>query len=139
SALLRTASAQPSGVPVRPDDLALLQYTGGTTGVPKGAMLSHRNLVANFLQQRNWFPDLKEGEERFLSVAPFFHVYGLTGRLNIPISTASTVISVVMALFDAKLVAEMIARHRPTIFPGLPAMYVLLNHLKDVQQYNLRS
>ena len=139
SALLRTASPRPSGVPVRPDDLALLQYTGGTTGVPKGAMLSHRNLVANFLQQRNWFPDLKEGEERFLSVAPFFHVYGLTVALNIAISTASTVICVVMALFDTKLVAEMIARHRPTIFPGLPAMYVLLNHLKDVQQYNLRS
>ena len=139
SALLRSASSRPPRVTVSPDDTAVLQYTGGTTGVPKGAMLSHRNLVANFLQQRNWLPDLKEGGERFLSVAPFFHVYGLTVALNTAIGTGSTVICVVMGLFDARLVAEMVARHRPTIFPGLPAMYVLLNHLKDVRQYDLRS
>ncbi len=139
AALLRGASSRPPGVPVRPDDLAVLQYTGGTTGIPKGAMLSHRNMVANFMQQRSWLTDLKEGQERFLSVAPFFHVYGLTVALNVPIGMASTVICVVMGLFDTRLVAEMIDRHRPTIFPGLPAMYVLLNHFKDIQKYNLRS
>jgi long-chain acyl-CoA synthetase len=138
-ALLRSASPRPPGVRVTPDDLAVLQYTGGTTGVPKGAMLTHRNLVANFTQQRNWLTDLKEGEERFLSVAPFFHVYGLTVALNVAISVASTVICVMMGLFDTKLVAEQIARHRPTIFPGVPAMYVAINQLKDVQKYNLNS
>ena len=138
-ALLRSASAEPPGLRVGPDDLAILQYTGGTTGVPKGAMLTHRNLVANFTQMRTWLTDLQEGKERFLSVAPFFHVYGLTVALNTAISVGATVICVVMGLFDTRLVAQMIARHRPTIFPGVPAMYVAINQLKDVRQYNLRS
>ncbi|TMI84245.1 MAG: long-chain fatty acid--CoA ligase [Bacillati bacterium ANGP1] len=138
-ALLRSASPRPPGVKVAPDDLAVLQYTGGTTGVPKGAMLTHRNLVANFTQMRSWLTDLKEGEERFLSVAPFFHVYGLTVGLNVAISIASTVICVMMGLFDTRLVAQQIARHRPTIFPGVPAMYLAINQLKEVQQYNLNS
>jgi len=138
-ALLRSASPRPPGVKVTPDDLAVLQYTGGTTGVPKGAMLTHRNLVANFTQMRSWLTDLKEGEERFLSVAPFFHVYGLTVGLNVAISIASTVICVMMGLFDTRLVAQQIARHRPTIFPGVPAMYLAINQLKEVQQYNLNS
>ena len=137
--LLRSASPRPPGVKVTPDDLAVLQYTGGTTGVPKGAMLTHRNLVANFTQMRSWLTDLKEGEERFLSVAPFFHVYGLTVGLNVAISIAPTVICVMMGLFDTRLVAQQIARHRPTIFPGVPAMYLAINQLKEVQQYNLNS
>jgi long-chain acyl-CoA synthetase len=138
-ALLRSASPKAPGVSVSPDDLAILQYTGGTTGVPKGAMLTHRNLVANFTQMRSWLTDLKEGQERFLSVAPFFHVYGLTVSLNTAIGVASTVICVVMGLWETRLVAEMIARHRPTIFPGVPAMYMAINQLKDVQQYDLKS
>jgi len=117
----------------------VLQYTGGTTGVPKGAMLTHQNLVANFTQMRSWLTDLQEGRERFLSVAPFFHVYGLTVALNVPISVAATVICVVMGLFDTRLVAEQIARHRPTVFPGVPAIYAAINHLKDVQRYDLKS
>jgi long-chain acyl-CoA synthetase len=138
-ALLRSASSKAPALRVDPDDLAILQYTGGTTGVPKGAMLTHRNLVANFTQMRHWLTDLQEGGERFLSVAPFFHVYGLTVALNTAISVGATVICVVMGLFDTRLVAEMIARHRPTIFPGVPAMYVAINQLKDIQKYNLRS
>ena len=69
-------------VEVAPDDLAVLQYTGGTTGLAKGAMLSHRNLVSNLTQTRSWLTDLKEGEERILSVVPFFHVYGMTVCMN---------------------------------------------------------
>ena len=138
-ALLRSASSKAPGLRVDPDALAILQYTGGTTGVPKGAMLTHRNLVANFTQMRHWLTDLQEGKERFLSVAPFFHVYGLTVALNTAISVGATVICVVMGLFDTRLVAEMIARHKPTIFPGVPAMYVAINQLKDIQKYNLRS
>jgi long-chain acyl-CoA synthetase len=88
---------------------------------------------------RHWLTDLQEGGERFLSVAPFFHVYGLTVALNTAIGVGATVICVVMGLFDTRLVAEMIARHRPTIFPGVPAMYVAINQLKDIQKYNLRS
>jgi len=139
SALLRSASSNPPGVSVGPNDVAILQYTGGTTGVPKGAMLTHRNLVANFTQMRNWLTDLKEGHEVFLSVVPFFHVYGLTVGLNTAISVAATVVCVVMPLLDAKLIAEMIARHRPTIFPGAPVIYLAINQLKNVQQYDLKS
>ncbi|HLW59497.1 MAG TPA: long-chain fatty acid--CoA ligase [bacterium] len=137
--LLRSASPRAPGVRVAPDDLAVLQYTGGTTGTPKGAMLTHRNLVTNCTQMRHWLTTLEEGKERFLGVAPFFHVYGLTVALNTAISVASTVICVVMGLFDTRVVAAMIARHRPTIFPGVPAMYLAINHLKDVQRYNLHS
>ena len=68
-----------------PDDTALLQYTGGTTGIPKGVMLTHRNLVTNVLQCRNWMPSLKEGKEVFLGVTPFFHVFGMTGIMNLGI------------------------------------------------------
>ena len=138
-ALMRRESPRAPGLGVAPDDLAVVQYTGGTTGVPKGAMLTHQNLVANFTQMRSWLTDLQEGRERFLSVAPFFHVYGLTVALNVPISVAATVICVVMGLFDTRLVAEQIARHRPTIFPGVPAIYAAINHLKDVQRYDLKS
>ena len=138
-ALVGRESSRPPGLSVQPDDLAVLQYTGGTTGVPKGAMLTHHNLVANFTQMRSWLTDLQEGRERFLSVAPFFHVYGLTVALNVPISVAATVICVVMGLFDTRLVAEQITRHRPTVFPGVPAIYAAINHLKDVQRYYLKS
>jgi long-chain acyl-CoA synthetase len=137
--LLRRASSQPSRVRVEPDHLAILQYTGGTTGIPKGAMLSHRNLVANCTQMRHWLSDIKDGEERFLAVVPFFHVYGLTVALNTPVAVGASVICVLMAMFDARLVAEAIARYRPTIFPGAPSVYVAINQLKDVRQYNLSS
>jgi long-chain acyl-CoA synthetase len=74
--LLRRASPRAPNVHVEPDHLAVLQYTGGTTGIPKGAMLSHRNLVANCTQMRHWLSDMRDGEERFLAVVPFFHVSG---------------------------------------------------------------
>ncbi|HEX4835073.1 MAG TPA: long-chain fatty acid--CoA ligase [bacterium] len=138
-ALLKTARAEAPGVAVGPDDIAVLQYTGGTTGTPKGAMLTHRNMVANCLQMRSCLADLQEGQERFLSVAPFFHVYGLTVGLNVAFAVAGTVILVVMGLFETRRVAEVIVRHRPTIFPGVPAMYLALNQLKDIARYNLSS
>ncbi len=137
--LLRRASPWAPDVRVEPDHLAVLQYTGGTTGVPKGAMLSHRNLVANCTQMRHWLSDMRDGEERFLAVVPFFHVYGLTVALNTAVATGASVICVLMAMFDARLVAEAIARYRPTIFPGAPAVYLALNQLKEVRRYNLSS
>ncbi len=84
------ASYQP--VPVIADDLAVLLYTGGTTGEPKGVMLSHRNLVANAIQTRAWFADLREGQERFLGVLPFSHSYGLTACLNLAMLSGSAVV-----------------------------------------------
>ena len=89
---LTERSNKSPGIDVSPDDLAAIMYTGGTTGQSKGVMLSHRNLVANALQTRHWLPGAVEGGERFPSVVPFFHSYGLTGALNVPVSIGATMI-----------------------------------------------
>jgi long-chain acyl-CoA synthetase len=136
--LLAGAHGPAPDVPAGQDDLAVLQYTGGTTGLPRGAMLSHRNLVVNAAQALAWFKDLREGGECFLTVVPLFHAYGLL-VLNAGVRLAATHLMVLMRLFDARLVAEQVPRHHPTIFPGVPAMYVAINHLKGVARYNLHS
>ncbi|MDR7483225.1 MAG: long-chain fatty acid--CoA ligase [Armatimonadota bacterium] len=121
------------------DDVAVLQYTGGTTGIPKAAMLTHRNLVANTLQARAWLSDLREGGERILAVVPFFHVFGLTVCMNVAVAIAATSIVLLMRMFEVKTVVEAVARYRPTIFPGVPAMYVAINQMRDVEKYDLKS
>ncbi|MGH2452382.1 MAG: long-chain-fatty-acid--CoA ligase [bacterium] len=124
---------------VSPEDLAVLQYTGGTTGIMKAAMLSHRNLVSNLSQARVWLTDLKIGQERILSVVPFFHVYGMTACLNLAVAIAAVNVMVLMPGFVARSVAEAAAKYRPTIFPGAPPIYLAINQLKDVEQYDLKS
>ncbi len=120
-----------------PDDLALLQYTGGTTGLPKGVMLTHRNLVVNTWQCRHWMSTLREGEEVFLGVLPFFHVYGLSACQNLAISVAGTL--VVLPRFQTTEVLEAITREKVTVFPGIPAMYSALNHHQGLERYDLKS
>lgn len=118
--------------PARPDDLALLQYTGGTTGVAKGAMLSHRNLVANAAQCSAW-NESKPGEKNVtLCVAPFFHVYGLTVAMNMTILAAATM--VLLPRFNAKDVLKAIGRYWPDHFPGVPTMYLAL--AREVEQHH---
>lgn len=124
---------------VAPEDVAVLQYTGGTTGVPKAATLTHRNLVSNCLQCRSWLTDVKEGQERILSVVPFFHVFGMTVCMNLSVAIGATNIMLLMRLFDVKTVVEAVPRYRPTIFPGVPAMYMAINQLRDVEKYDLKS
>jgi long-chain acyl-CoA synthetase len=124
---------------VNADDPAVLQYTGGTTGIPKAATLTHRNLVSNCLQCRTWLTDLVEGQERMLSVVPFFHVYGMTVCMNLSIVVAAANIMLLMRLFDVRTVAAAVPKYQPTIFPGAPAMYLAINQLRDVEQYNLKS
>jgi long-chain acyl-CoA synthetase len=106
------------------NDLAVLQYTGGTTGLSKGAMLTHRNLLSNALQTRHWTPRAVEGKESTLCVAPFFHSYGLTVGMNLSIYAGATMI--LLPKFSAKEVVKTIARYRPTMFPGIPTMYVAI-------------
>jgi long-chain acyl-CoA synthetase len=110
--------------PAKSDDLAVLQYTGGTTGLSKGAMLTHHNLLSNALQTRHWTPKARDGEEVSLCVAPFFHSYGLTVGMNLSIYAAATM--VLLPKFSAKEVVKTIARYRPTMFPGIPTMYVAI-------------
>ncbi len=118
------AGTTASPVPVNGSDLAVLQYTGGTTGLPKGAMLTHRNLLANAFQTRYWNAEALEAQEIGLCVAPFFHSYGLTVGMNLSICAAATM--VLLPQFKAKEVVKAIARYRPTMFPGIPTMYVAI-------------
>ncbi|MDR7421928.1 MAG: long-chain fatty acid--CoA ligase [Armatimonadota bacterium] len=137
-AMLRGPRLERRGVASQ-DDPAVLQYTGGTTGIPKAATLSHRNLVCNCVQARSWLTDLKEGGERILSVVPFFHVFGLTICVNLSVAIAATNIVLLMRLFDVKTVVEAVPKYRPTVFPGVPAMYLAINQLREVERYDLKS
>jgi long-chain acyl-CoA synthetase len=131
------ASRKSPSIEVSPDDLALIQYTGGTTAEAKGVMLTHRNLVANTLQTRQWMPDAVEGRERFLCVLPFSHIYGLTTAMNVPVSIGATMILV--PTFNLNETLHAIRRYRPTIFPGVPSMYVAINNFRGVRRYGISS
>lgn len=119
-----SAAIEPEHPRPSADDLAALQYTGGTTGVPKGAMLSHRNLQSNAAQGRAWVPDLVDGEETVYGVLPFFHAYGLTLCMTFTISTGATL--VLFPRFDADQVLEAMGRRPATFLPGVPPMYQAL-------------
>ncbi|GJG87023.1 long-chain-fatty-acid--CoA ligase [Gemmatimonadetes bacterium T265] len=107
-------------------DVAVLQYTGGTTGTSKGAMLTHFNAVANALQTRAFIPQLADGEETALAIIPFFHIYGLTCALNLSIVAGGTTLAL-LPRFDAMDAIDLMARAGATSFPGVPAMFVGLN------------
>ncbi len=118
-------------VPATGDDLAVLQYTGGTTGLSKGAMLTHRNLLANAMQTRCWTPNAREAQEITLCVAPFFHSYGATVGMNLSIYVAATM--VLVPRFKASDVVKTIRQYHPTLFPGIPTMYLAL--LREVGKH----
>ncbi len=128
----------PPIVPVVPaTDVAVLQYTGGTTGIPKGAMLTHRNLVANALQCRAWFNAPANGHEVVLASVPFFHVYGMTVALNYPLIEGATI--VLETRPDVDEILKLIDRYHPTQFPGVPALYNAINNHPKRDRYDLRS
>lgn len=102
-------------------DTALLQYTGGTTGTPKGAVLSHRNLRANAAQSRAWVPGMRDGEETVYAVLPLFHAYGLTLCLTFSISIGATM--VLFPRFDADQMLDTVKRRPPTFLPAVPPIY----------------
>jgi long-chain acyl-CoA synthetase len=118
-------------------DVAVLQYTGGTTGTPKGAMLSHANLVANVRQCMAWFPDFKPGEERALAVLPFFHVFAMTVVMNLSIAVGAEII--LLPRFDLKELLKTIHHKRPTVFPGVPTLFTAINNAKNLDRYDLTS
>ena len=119
------------------DDTILLQYTGGTTGSPKGVKLSHRNIIVNTHQCSVWFYKADFGKERILGILPLFHVYGMTTVMNFSVYLASTMI--LMPKFEVEEALKTIAKEKPTIFPGAPTIYVgLINH-PHVHTYDLSS
>lgn len=126
-------------VKVTGDDIALLQYTGGTTGLAKGAIGLHRNLVANTLALQTWI-DWTPGKEGFLAAIPYFHVYGMVTALIFAVSVAGHQI-IIPNPRDQKDLLSSINKYQPAIFPGVPALYNAINNNPDVAagKYNIRS
>jgi long-chain acyl-CoA synthetase len=137
SALLKSGAPVTRQTPVAPDDLALLQYTGGTTGLSKGAMLSHRNLVSNAYMNRLWDTEAKAGKEVTLAVLPLFHAYGLTVAMTNTILLGGTL--VLLPRFDLDLVFKAIDEHKPTLFPGVPPIYKALADSPKAKSHDLKS
>ncbi|MHB8919110.1 MAG: long-chain-fatty-acid--CoA ligase [Desulfocucumaceae bacterium] len=136
--LMASAAAQPPKVDIDvKNDLAVFQYTGGTTGVSKGAMLTHRNIVANALQVTEWFKGCKYGEETVMCVLPFFHSYGMTCCINFGIASAATL--VVIPRFELEPVMQAIDKYQPTLFPGVPTMYIGVVNYPDIAKINVKS
>ena len=136
SDLLDAAVPAPQ-VAIEPERTAMLLYTGGTTGIPKGAMLSHRNLVCNVVQARAWFTGLRPGQDSVLAVIPFFHSYGMTAAMNLSISAGARLI--LLPRFQVEMVLGAIAKYRPQLFPGVPTLYTAIISHPGVAAYSLRS
>jgi long-chain acyl-CoA synthetase len=119
------------------DETALLQYTGGTTGVSKGVILTHRNLVANAYQCKYWFPGLPEGREVFMLAIPIFHCYGMTAGMTFALTMGASM--VLVPKFDVVQVLKAVDKYGVSIFPGVQAIYVAINNCPQVDKYNVRS
>jgi len=126
-----------ASVPARPDDVGVLLYTTGTTGAAKGAMLSHRNLLANAAQITAWDPGVRRGQEVSLAVLPMFHAYGMTLCLAEAMLAGAHV--VLVPRFDIGMVLSAIERYRPTVFPGVPPMYQALLNDPRSAKVDMRS
>ena len=138
AALMQDApTEQPPPAAVRGADLAAILFTSGTTGAPKGVCLTHRNLVANTLQTRHWIPDLNYGKEVCLATLPILHSYGLINAMSLPIALAGTII--LLPVFDTQEVLENIRDYKVSIFPGVPSMYMAINHFRGAREYGLSS
>ena len=109
------------GPAIEPGDVAVLQYTGGTTGRPKGAVLTHANLTANLEQVRCWFHECREGEERLLAVLPFFHVFAMTVALNAGLAWGAEI--VLLPRYDQASFRTVLRRKPPTLLPGVPTLF----------------
>ena len=118
-------------------DVAVLQYTGGTTGTPKGAMLTHANVYANCRQGAAWATNLRAGEERVLAALPFFHVFAMTAVMNFALSQGAEI--VIMPRFVLDDAMKLITKTKPTVMPGVPTMFIaMLNH-KKLASFDLSS
>ncbi len=121
--------------PVQPDDVAVLIYSGGTTGVAKGIMLSHYNLVANAHQIVAW--GHLTDEQGILAVLPLFHGFGMSVTMNAPVLAGGEI--TLLPRFKARDVVKTIQKYKPSFFIGVPSMFVALSHLPDIQRYDLSS
>jgi long-chain acyl-CoA synthetase len=136
--LINKAPAKPKPVEVKPSDTAVLLYTGGTTGVPKGAELAHSNMMANAVACRAWLHDTQETKEVVLTALPLYHSYGMTTCMNFGVYAASALLLVPNPR-DIPAMMKMINKHHPTLFPGVPTMYVAFNNFPDIAKYDVKS
>ncbi len=120
------------------NDIACLQYTGGTTGLPKGAMLTHRNIVANTEQSKVWFPEAQMGKEVMLTALPLYHIYAQALCMNLAVRLAANQILIANPR-DAEELLEEISKHKITLFPGVAAIYNNINNFPSVKDYDLTS
>ncbi len=120
------------------EDLAVLQYTGGTTGIPKGAMLTHANVYINTEQCFLWFTGANLGKEKILAALPLFHVFAMTVVMNLAIRLGAEVI-MMFPRFNVDDAMALIAKHKITLFPAVPTIYNLINHHPDISKFNLSS
>ncbi len=137
SAIMASQAESPPEAHVKAGDLAVISYTSGTTGQPRGVCLTHQNLVANALQTRHWMKEINYGKEVVLAVVPFEHSFGMTAAMNLPILLAAKI--VIISVFELKQVLEHIRNHKPTLFPGVPSMFTLINQAPKVRSYGLSS
>jgi long-chain acyl-CoA synthetase len=119
------------------EDVALLQYTGGTTGVPKGAMLTHQNVVANTEQCCMWLNNVTPGQEKMLGVLPFFHVFAMTTVMNFSVRNALEIVS--LPRFELEATLKLIHKKKPHYFPAVPAIYNAVNNYKNLSKFDLSS
>ncbi|MBU6234226.1 MAG: long-chain fatty acid--CoA ligase [Alphaproteobacteria bacterium] len=128
----------PAAVPIDPaNDIALLQYTGGTTGVPKAAALTHANITANVEQCRLWFPEASEGDGKMLGVIPFFHAFSMTAVLNFGVRLGWEIIAT--PKFDVEETLKIISKKKPKLFPAVPAIYNAIAQKAAGTKYDLSS
>lgn len=135
--VLRTPGTVPDWHGDPATTVAVLQYTGGTTGKPKGAMLTHRNLVANVVQDNSWNTTRKSGEDVIMAAIPFFHIYGLTVAMLMGLADGATV--VIQTRPEIRELLKLISKYRPTEFPGVPALYNAFIQQPDLARYRIRS
>jgi long-chain acyl-CoA synthetase len=135
--LLRSQPATPLESGATPDDLALVQYTSGTTDAPRGVMLTHANLVVNVAQTRHWLPETRRGRETLLCALPLSHSYGLTSGLNLSVALAASLVLLPTTRIDQILRA--IKRYHPGLFPGVPGLYLAIANYPRVRRFGIDS
>src|SRR5512136_1701147 len=137
--LLKKNEAKPLTVDVKPEDTALFQYTGGNTGVSKGVVATHRNVLTNTMQIKAWTTEVGfvSGKDIVMGVMPLFHVYGMVAVMHFCVVEGMTMI--LLPRFVTEQVLKAINKYRPAAFPGVPTMYVAINNFAKVNKYDLKS
>jgi len=136
--LVASASSAPPEIKIDTNATAVLLFTGGTTGVPKAAEITHKNLVANTLQCHAWITGMQAGKEIALTALPLYHSYAMTTCMNLSVYQGGAMVLIPNAR-ELESVLKGIDRHHPTLFPGVPTMYTAINNRPDLAKYNLKS